>query len=205
VHVLDDGFQHRSLRRDLDIVAVTPDDLRDRRFPFGRLRDSPSALSRADAVVVDGAIDDRDRSHWTCPTFTMTRRLGEPEPIEPGHPVPARGSAVVALAGIAGPERFQRALEHAGWTVAALLGHRDHHRYSAADLARAAQALRDTGAAGILTTDKDAVRLRTLRPLSVPISAVPLDVMIEPAREFESWLFDSLRDIRARLSEGARA
>src|SRR5687767_14460080 len=49
--VLDDGFQHRQTARDVDIVLVTPADLTGRRAPFGRLRESPSVLARADAVV----------------------------------------------------------------------------------------------------------------------------------------------------------
>ena len=128
VAVLDDGFQHRSMRRDLDLVVIAPGDLADRRFPFGRLRDSPSALRRADLVIVDGALDSVDPSRWQCPTFAMTRHLGEPQAIDPAQPVPSRGAPVVALAGIAGPERFKRALEAAGWTVTALVSFRDHHR-----------------------------------------------------------------------------
>lgn len=196
VHVLDDGFQHRSMRRDLDLVAIAPDDLRDRRFPFGRLRDSPSALRRADAVIVDGPVGEVDRSHWTCPTFAMTRRLGTPQPIDPTQPAPPPGAPVVALAGIADPDRFSRALELAGWKVTALVAFRDHHHYKPADLERAVRTMRETGAVGILTTEKDAVRLRPLRPLPAPIAAVPLLVAIDPEREFRSWLLTSIRDAK---------
>jgi len=201
VHLLDDGFQHRSMRRDIDIVSIAPEDLRDRRIPFGRLRETPGALSRASAIVVEGAIDDEARARlarFKCPLFSMTRHLGEPESIDAAQPTVTRGGgSVVALAGIAKPERFQRALESAGWSVAALLGFRDHHQYSAADLSRAAQKVRETGAVGILTTDKDAVRLLSMRPLPVPVSAVPLTVAIDPPGEFDAWLLSSLRGIRA--------
>ena len=54
VHLLDDGFQHRQLGRDVDLVIIAPEDLQDRRLPFGRLREPVSALARADAVLVDG-------------------------------------------------------------------------------------------------------------------------------------------------------
>ena len=205
VHVLDDGFQHRSMRRDIDIVALAPEDLRGRQFPFGRLRDSPSALRRADAIVIESAANGAPGLQTrgpdlqlTCPMFSMTRQLGQPEPIDPGHSAPNRGAApVVALAGIARPERFVQSLEAAGWKVAALMPFPDHHQYSASDLARAAQKVRETGAAGILTTDKDAVRLRSLRPLPVPVAAVPLAVTIDPAREFDAWLLESIEKVRA--------
>jgi tetraacyldisaccharide 4'-kinase len=197
VHVLDDGFQHRSMRRDLDIVVIAPEDLKDRRVPFGRLRDSPRALRAADAIVIDGRREDVDLGDLSCPTFVMTRHLGEPVAIEPGLTAPPRGATVVAVAGIARPERFQRALEGAGWTVAKLLSFRDHHRYVGADLRAIAQAVHDVGADCVLTTEKDAVRLRPLRPLPAPMFAVPLTVALEPAETFAAWLRDRLREIRS--------
>ena len=54
VLILDDGFQHRAVARDIDLVVVTPEDLTGRRAPFGRLREPVSALARAHAVIVDG-------------------------------------------------------------------------------------------------------------------------------------------------------
>jgi tetraacyldisaccharide 4'-kinase len=164
VNVLDDGFQHRSMRRDVDIVAVTSDDLKGRRMPFGRLRESPSALRRADAIVMDGTVDAgagfggaRNPSQQL---FTMTRHLDEAVSLDAVHSVPASGSAVVAVAGIAQPDRFSRALEQAGWRVARLLGFRDHYRYSTGDVRQMERAVQETGAAGVLTTEKDAMRLR---------------------------------------------
>jgi tetraacyldisaccharide 4'-kinase len=199
VHVLDDGFQHRSLRRDLDIVAIAPEDLRDRRAPFGRLRQSPSTLRAANAIVIDGRREDADLRHLTCPTFVMTRALGDPVPIDPGKPAPRPGATVVAVAGIARPERFADSLKAAGWTVASLLSFPDHHRYSPVDLDRIASALHDTGAAGVLTTEKDAVRLRSLRPLPVALAAVPLTIALDAGGgpEFEPWLLGRLREIRS--------
>jgi hypothetical protein len=89
-------------------------------------------------------------------------------------------------------------------------GFRDHHQYSTADLERVARAVQDTGAAGVLTTDKDAVRLRSLRPLPVSIAAVPLEVSIgpdvagTPDHEFAAWLLESVRAIRTRLTAQSR-
>lgn len=219
VHVLDDGFQHRSMRRDLDIVVVAPGDLRDRRFPFGRLRESPQALRRAHAVIVDGTIDgapdvsEQAQTLWSCPTFLMTRHLGAAEAIEPSQVSIPHGASVVALAGIAQPARFSKALEAAGWKVAALLSFRDHHQYSRADLDRAARMMKETGAAGILTTEKDAVRIRPLRPLPAPIAAVPLSVTINPPSlktpgsedDFQSWLLKRLRQSVPAIDSRSRS
>ena len=204
VHLFDDGFQHRAATRDVDIVLVSAADLADRRVPFGRLREPVSALRRAHALVVDGqAGDDEVRRARAAglpaaaPVFSLHRALGEPQPLEPERPWPAARAPVVAIAGIAGPERFTRALEAAGWTVARTLAFGDHHRYGARDLAQIARAVADTGAVAALTTAKDAVRLMPLRPLPVPVAFVPLHVAIEPADAFRVWLFDRLNEARA--------
>jgi tetraacyldisaccharide 4'-kinase len=204
VHVLDDGFQHRSLQRDIDLVLVTPADLADRRLPFGRLRSSASALRRADAVIVDGAgaADiapqlERFIDKASTPVFTLRRRLEGPQWLEAGgvsRPLPAPSEPVVAVAGIADPARFQRALETEGWQVAALLGFPDHHRYTPRDLARIATTAGDRV---VVTTDKDAVRLLLHRPLPVAVAAVPLLVTVEPEQAFRTWLFDRLAGVRA--------
>ncbi len=204
VHVLDDGFQHRSLDRDVDIVIVAPPDLRDRRLPFGRLRSSVRALGQADAVIVDGEDTDDVRQAIRAatvpaspPVFRLRRRLGDPAAIERDRPWPAGRGPVVALAGIAEPARFERALRDAGWDVARLVAFRDHHQYRRRDLDTVAAAVAASGAVGVLTTTKDAVRLLPWRPLPVAIAAVPLEVAIEPPAAFADWLGARIREVRA--------
>ena len=110
------GFSIAQLARDVDLVLVAPEDLQDRRLPFGRLREPASALARADAVHRRrrAGCDDVARAAGFAarPSSTLRRSLGAPAPIEPeraaGRPLARR---VVAFAGIAAPERFQRALE----------------------------------------------------------------------------------------------
>lgn len=204
VHVLDDGFQHRSLRRDIDLVLVTPEDLDDRRLPFGRLRSPVNALMQADGVIVDGArvadvearldrLVDRTRTR----VFTLRRCLDVPRWIEAQDEtrrLPPKAEPIVAVAGIARPDRFQRALEADGWTVGALVAFADHHHYQPRDLARIVAV-----AAGrpVVTTEKDAVRLMPLRPLPLSIACVPLVASVEPAGEFRDWLLGRLAGARA--------
>jgi tetraacyldisaccharide 4'-kinase len=197
VLLLDDGFQHRAMRRDLDIVIVAASDFRARRFPLGPLREPVGALRRAHAILIDGEIGGAERESLPVPAFDLRRGTGVPVALEPAHPVPGPGSRVVALAAIAGPDRFTRALESAGWQVVRTLAHRDHYRFTEEDLAEAALAVRDLGAAGLLTTEKDAMRLLPLRPFPVPIAAVPLQVSIEPPAAFERWFAGRLQEIRA--------
>lgn len=205
VHVLDDGFQHRSLRKDAEIVVVAPRDLSDRRVPFGRLRSPVSALARADVVIVDDDDPDGRAPEALVGTaidpsrtavFSLRRTVGSPVRLEPERPFPAARGPVVALAGIAAPARFAAALRAAGWHVVEELSYPDHHAYGRRDLARIAAAVRDRGATAVLTTEKDAVRLLSLRPLPVPIAAVPLQIAIEPSDRFREWVLTALREAR---------
>ena len=203
VHVLDDGFQHRSLARDLDIVIVTPGDLSDRQVPFGRLRSPVTALRRAAAVIVDGVLDaaaearlaavvDRTRTQ----VFHLTRAIGTPWWLEHQSAGLSVAAPVVALAAIARPERFTVALTQAGWTVAESVGFRDHHAFTRRDLARVASALTRTSAAAVLTTEKDAMRLLPMRPIGLPVAAVPLTVAVEPMAGFREWLIGRVGEVR---------
>jgi tetraacyldisaccharide 4'-kinase len=202
VHVLDDGFQHRSLRRDIDLVIVTPEDLRGRRFPFGRLRSSPRSLARAHAVLVDGATAEDVRAELDAlassgpKRFTLTRRLGEAWLLEPDRQAPVRDEPVIAVAAIASPDRFTRALEADGWRVAKTIGFRDHHAFTVRDMNRIAERLAQSGARLVVTTEKDAMRMLPLRPLPVPVAAVPLCVSIDPMPDSRDWLLGALREVR---------
>lgn len=207
VHVLDDGFQHRSMRRDIDLVIVTAGDLSGRRVPFGRLRSSPRTLGQAHAVIIDGGgpaasaagrltgVIDAARTR----VFTLTRRLGSPVWIEAPSGAAAElplGARVVALAGIAEPGRFRDALVAAGWMVAEALEFGDHHRYTPRDVARIRRAWERTGAAAVVTTAKDAVRLMPLRPFGLPMAEMPLEIAVEPDAEFRTWLRAAVAGIR---------
>jgi tetraacyldisaccharide 4'-kinase len=206
VLLLDDGFQHRAMRRDLDIVIVAPGDLYERRLPFGRLRSPVSAIARADTVIVDGLASDETiaaiRRRWPAdghPLFSLHRQLGAPAWIDgdPTELLPGPGgSPVLAVAGISGPARFTRSLEAAGYRVTRTLGFRDHHAYDRRDVERMKRTMEQSGARAIVTTAKDAVRLLPLRPLGVPVASVPLEVSIEPASLFQAWFAGRIPEVR---------
>lgn len=202
VQVLDDGFQHRALARDVDIVLVTPGDLDDRRVPFGRLRTPVRALAQAQAVVIDAdALEPtarrlRDGIAPDAAIFRLARRIGSPIPLPASPPWPPTSTPVVALAGIAAPDRFTAMLTTAGWTVADTIVYRDHHRYRPRDLEHVARRLAAARAAAVLTTSKDAIRLEPLGPWPMPIAAVPLSVTIEPAEAFREWLIGRIAQAR---------
>jgi tetraacyldisaccharide 4'-kinase len=101
-------------------------------------------------------------------------------------------AGAVALTGIAQPARFVSALEAGGWNVAQTIAFPDHHPYSRADLVRVERALDQTGAAVVLTTAKDAMRLLPLRPLPVPVGVAPLAVSLDPEAAFTAWLAERM-------------
>ncbi len=187
VHVLDDGFQHLQLERTIDVLLVSPADLEDRVLPSGRLREGLDAARVADAVIVSGSSDDAKRVSSTLGVETVFRvetKFGELRPLGEGEaPAPA-GARVVAVAGIARPERFFRALRGQGWNVVAELRYPDHHWYSARDLAEINNAAQETHARIVVTTEKDAVRVGQ----QAWWAALPMQATIEPADEFRSWL-----------------
>ncbi len=194
VHVLDDGFQHLTLARDVDLVIVTPADLTARAFPFGPLRESPFALAVADCVLVDG-----DPTGATWPKTRAVRfalqRSFEP-PTSAGESwSPSRGP-IVAFAGIARPDRLTEALSASGWDVRETLRFKDHHRYTARDAVRINAAATKTGAAGIVTTTKDAVRLPSNATWVTPLAVAGVRASVEPAGDFRAWLLGRLEEAR---------
>jgi tetraacyldisaccharide 4'-kinase len=177
VHILDDGFQHLQLDRDLDIVVTPAGSLADDHvLPKGRLREPLDALTHASILVVVGA-DDRAAAaeaarYGVALGLGAGRRLEAPVAVHGGVPPP--GARVVAVAGIGQPDQFFGGLRQAGWDVVGTRVFPDHHRFAPADLAEVARLAADVAAWGVVTTDKDAVRLEPLGPLPCAVARVPL-------------------------------
>jgi tetraacyldisaccharide 4'-kinase len=107
------------------------------------------------------------------------------------------------VAGVSRPDRFFADVRDQGWSVAGQLPFRDHHAYSRADVDHILEGARQVRADLILTTEKDAIRLRPFRPFTCRIAWVPLEVVIEPQIAFQEWLWDRL--VAARDGERADA
>jgi len=198
VHILDDGFQHFALARDVDLLVTGEHDLADEPLPHGRLREPLASARSADAVIVDAGYQDAaeriGRALRVPNAYHMTRSLLPPRIVGTGETVVVpNDSRVFAFAGIARPERFFSDLTSAGWDVVGAKSFRDHHRFSAGDVARVAAAAKKSGAAIVLTTDKDAVRLPEESASKMPLASVPLVSTIEPADEFRAWLLGQIR------------
>ena len=162
VHLLDDGFQHLRLFRDLDIVCLDPADLEDRPLPAGRLRESRSALDRAHVLLVAGALpDDRVlRALGPDRCFAVSRRLDAPRGWDGRER--ALPSSVWLLSGIARPKRFSADVRALGASVAGHSACPDHHVFGEPELRAVQAAAREAGAEALLTTEKDAERIGRL-------------------------------------------
>ena len=198
VHVLDDGFQHFQLARDVDLVLVDESDLSDRPLPAGRLREPLANGSAADAALVDAgyttATERIGRALGVPTVFRVTRVLLPPRVISTGDSVVVPpGARVFAVAAIARPERFVSDLGAVGWQVVGTLTYRDHYQFRPRDLRRIAAAAKSSSAAVVLTTEKDAVRLAACDLAALPIAAVPLSVGVEPHEGFRDWLLERIR------------
>jgi len=199
VHLLDDGFQHVQIDRDVDLLVVSESDLSDRLLPAGRLREPLSAGAAADAALVSAgylsAVDRIARTIGVTTAFQVTHVLGAPHTISnsPESVVVPPQSRVFAVAGIARPERFFSEVAAAGWDLVGSMSFRDHHYFSQSDIRRIDKAARAAAAAIILTTEKDAVRLETCDLTGLPFAAVPLIVGVEPADVFREWLLSRIR------------
>jgi tetraacyldisaccharide 4'-kinase len=159
LHLLDDGFQHRQLHRDADIVLVNADNLRDTLLPTGNLREPIAALRRATILAIPA-----DESDAKPDTEAALRALGFHQPlwrIRRSMQVPAITGPVIAFCGIARPEQFFTGLAQAGLDLVVRKAYADHHRYTAAELMQLASAALAAGAT-LLTTEKDAMRLASL-------------------------------------------
>jgi tetraacyldisaccharide 4'-kinase len=218
--VLDDGFQHRRLHRDLDVVLIdaTSPPTRDSLLPRGTLREPVSGLRRAGAIVltrcdqVPASEVDALRAwlarYWpNTPVATTEHRpmelvgcddLREPvrESVEQ-----LRGCRVGAFCGIGNPGSFRRTLEALGATVVNLRTFPDHHRYSHADvddLTRWADAL--PAGAKIATTQKDWVKLRVPHLAGHPLWAVRIGLVF---RDGEAGFASALERVSASRADPA--
>jgi tetraacyldisaccharide 4'-kinase len=177
VHLLDDGFQHRRLARNFDVVLVTAEDLNDTLLPAGNLRESFKALQRADAVVVrEDELEEVKARVWKlmregAQMWVVRRRLVFPAPLF----VFGAGLRPVAFCAIARPEGFQAMLTEAGCGVVETIAFHDHHAYGMRDMEHILEVGRRLNATGFVTTEKDNVkltafmcqRLETLGPVMV--------------------------------------
>jgi tetraacyldisaccharide 4'-kinase len=187
LHLLDDGFQHRQLHRDVDILLLDAHDwLSESLLPAGNLREPLRAFRRASVAAIP-SLDAPQlepllrRRGWRGPIWHLHRRMDVP-PID---------GPIAAFCGIARPAQFFKGLESAGLRLAARFAFPDHHRFTARNIDQIAGLARAAGAVAFITTEKDQVRLDQLTvPLPLHIARLCVEIEDEPAKL--DWLEDRL-------------
>ena len=197
--ILDDAFQHRSIHRDIDIVLL------DAARPFGNglllprgpLREPPHALRRAGILLRTGDADHEEplREVPSLPSFRGILRPRElvdavTEQVSPLTVL--RGEKVFAFAGIGSPESFRRGLTALGAEVVCFRAFNDHHPYGRSDVEALRLLAKDSRAARIVTTEKDAVRLADFPDFLAEISLLRVGMKIAPAGPFADLIISRL-------------
>lgn len=190
LHLLDDGFQHRALARDFDIVLVTPQDATDRLLPAGRLREPLASLHRADAIVLaSGASPEsfplEGKTVWRVRRGILPKN------------VPARP---VVFCGIARPQNFVLQLRAANIDPVAEAFYRDHHAYSQKDVRELLELKQRSEAGGFVTTEKDAVNLGPYLAALEPLAVVPVRMELADAANALDTMLRKIEERKGRIS-----
>jgi len=218
VVILDDGFQHRRLKRDLDLVLIdaTRTPFSDRLLPAGWLREPVTALARASAVILTHADLPASRELQTL-RDDVARVTGAPPLAETAHAwepdIPAlingrettkpkdwiKGRRVVAACAIGNPSAFESQLAAAGARIAETVAFRDHARLEKPEADRIAAAARAASADAIICTAKDWTKLARIAPDAWPCPVLRPTVAIEVLRgadDLEQRIADALKTKR---------
>lgn len=208
VIVLDDGYQNRTIAKSLEILVVSARAPwgNGRLFPRGQLREPLSALRRSHLVVVTNPAGDEEVAEITrtlrlhdSPAPVVTARY---EPLEVhragvGARLPLselRGRRLLGFGGLASPRSFMDTLRRLGVSLAGFAEFGDHHWYGDADLVEVARRAGLAGAEGLITTEKDAVRLRELTLPRLPIWVLTVRMVLVTGQA--AWV-EALRQVAA--------
>lgn len=199
VFLLDDGFQHLQLARDLDILLVDASRPMGKEWllPAGHLREPISAMSRAGLLVFTRTENMPGTTEAIAklreyPVFAAQTRLlgfrrlgGDITLLAPGE---IGAGPFLAFCGIGNPQAFFRDLVNWKFAVCGNMAFPDHHRYSARDALRLQQAAKTEDARAFLTTEKDAQNLKGINLSEPPVYVAVIDFVISPEADFVNAL-----------------
>jgi tetraacyldisaccharide 4'-kinase len=208
VVILDDGFQHLSLKRNLNLLLIDSSCPfgNGKIFPRGILREPLDQISRADAVILTKAVGNDNISKLNekisnlageIPVFRAYYEAVEIRAWEARESLPLerlRGRKVLAFSGIAHPDSFRETLLGLKAEIGGLEIFPDHYEYGRQDMDRLQDRASGSGAEAMVTTEKDLVRLKNLAPGPIPVWAISVRHVfpVEDRARFESFLWGGL-------------
>ncbi len=184
LHLLDDGFQHRRLARDFDIVLLTPTDAKDTLLPGGRLREPLSSLSRAEVVVLTNDTSCDGLPFTTQRVWKVNRDIVPPDTKDPSF----------AFCGIARPQAFFDELRAAGVRLVGTRSFRDHHYYRDSDVKQLLEFRKACSATAFITTEKDAINLGSHLGALEPLHLVPVTMRLEDSAAAVDAILTTIRE-----------
>src|SRR5215470_3660934 len=199
--VLDDGFQHLQLARDLNIVAIDATDPWGGRqmLPYGRLREPLTGLKRADCIVLTRCeqVDDLEplraeiaKRTGDRPVFHARIKTRQIAPIQQSITNPQPPEPIAAFCAVGNPQSFFTHLNREGYRLVLRKSFRDHHAYTQDDVSKLSKAAVRAGAQSLITTAKDAVKLRGLQ-FEIPCYSLEIDLEIENDSELKRMILVS--------------
>ena len=199
--VLDDGFQHLRLARDLNIVTIDATNPwgGGTLLPYGRLRERREGLRRADCIVVTrcdqvqtvGLLPvEISQLNPGCPVFYSRMRTSRVSPLKNGSETLAAPARVAAFCAVGNPSSFVEHVRSSGYELALNTSFPDHHVYSQSEIDSITGSAEQAGATALLTTAKDAVKLRALS-FSLPCYVLEIEISIEDEEEFTQMIFQA--------------
>ncbi len=201
IFILDDGFQHWRLHRDIDVLVIDSSDPfgGGRLLPFGRLREPVSAIERANVIVItktsepDSELEKQIRRfNRKVPIFYADYRVDGFRTLK--HSVRAgevSTRSAFLFSGIGNPEYFEQIVREYGLNVKGAIRFRDHHRYTKRDIDRILKNAKKNNAEIIVTTEKDLVRLSDVQEFELPLFALSVRLKIKD-KDFFDILFKDL-------------
>ncbi len=201
--ILDDGFQHLRLKRDLDLIlfAASRDPFKERVFPAGRLREPLTALSRAKAFLITKINQDLQAGKTLAarlkgfqkPIFEIPFEAKAPYKLEdfgsPSAPSLSLSGKALAFCGLAQPESFFKTLETLGLEIERVV-FSDHQAYTEQEIEYLLSRKEKTGADLLITTEKDAVKLLPFAQRLKPCLVVPIEAKL--AGDFRRFIEENL-------------
>lgn len=206
VFILDDGFQHRRARRDLDVLCIDAANPcgNGRILPAGTLRESFKSLKRANEVVITRADQVKNlnelkgrlrKRNADVPIFSASTEINRLLPLDEFLATTQRsqGDAAghfYAFSGIGNPENFVATLKKAGLEVVGSGSFPDHHRYDRSDIDQIEKAAKQANATALVTTAKDGVKLAGLE-FTIPCHVAIAETVIDDLAAFRELVISS--------------
>lgn len=185
--IVDDGFQHRRLHRDLDIVCLEGERPFGNGFllPVGRLREPIRSLKRADALVAFGVPTEilGKLREYGKPIFRARKKVSAIKSLD-GQSADIAGKKLVAFCGLGNPDSFRQSLDGIGWLDGGLAKFRDHHIYKKGDIDSILERIKVTGSSGAITTMKDLVKIERMWPDGTQLYCLQISIELDNESEF---------------------